>query len=98
MPTTDELVGCNRSVEEVGALIGADKLIYQDLGDLVDAARKGNMTIPRFDLSCFDGDYITGDIDASYLDRIQLLRSDEAKAKRDSSGNALNDLHNSDEG
>lgn len=97
MPSGDELIGANRSVEEVGRLIGADKIIYQDLDDLVAAARKGNMKVKRFDLSCFDGNYVTGDVSETYLNRIEALRSDEAKARRASSQNSLNDMHNSEE-
>ena len=97
MPSADELIGYNRTVDEIGELIGADKIIYQDLDALVEAARKGNMAIPRFDLSCFDGQYVTGDVNESYLNRIEALRSDEAKAERAASQNALSDLHNSEQ-
>jgi len=97
MPSADELIGYNRTVDEIGELIGADKIIYQDLDALVEAARKGNMAIPRFDLSCFDGQYVTGDVNESYLSRIEALRSDEAKAERAASQNALSDLHNSEQ-
>ena len=97
MPTGEELIGASRSVEEVGRLIGADKIIYQDLDDLVDAARKGNMDVKRFDLSCFNGDYVTGDISETYLNRIEALRSDEAKSRRASTQNSLSDMHNSEE-
>lgn len=94
MPTGGELIACNRSVDEIGELIGADRIIYQDLDDLVEAARKGNMSVRHFDLSCFNGVYVTGDINESYLNRIEELRSDEAKAKRAASQNSLSDLHN----
>ena len=97
MPTGEELIGYNRSVEQICAEIGADRLIYQDLDDLVEAARRGNPKIEHFDLSCFNGEYVTGDINASYLNRIGALRSDEAKAKRAESENSLNDLHASEE-
>jgi amidophosphoribosyltransferase len=95
MPTGEELIACNRSVDDIGRLIGADKIIYQDLEDLVAAARKGNPSVRRFDLSCFDGEYVTGDVNESYLNRIEALRSDEAKAERAASQNSLSDLHNS---
>lgn len=97
MPTGEELIGYNRSVEQICAEIGADKLVYQDLDDLVEAARRGNPKIKHFDLSCFNGEYVTGDINATYLSRIGALRSDEAKAKRAASENSLNDLHASEE-
>lgn len=97
MPTVGELIACDRTIEEIGILIGADKIIYQDLDDLVEAARKGNAAVQRFDLSCFNGEYVTGDVNASYLSRIEALRSDEAKAERAASQNSLSDLHNSEE-
>lgn len=97
MPTGEELIAANCSVEEVGVRIGADKIIFQDLDDLVAAARKGNVAVRRFDLSCFNGEYITGDINASYLSRIEVLRSDDAKAERAAAQNSLSDLHSSEE-
>jgi amidophosphoribosyltransferase len=97
MPTGDELIGCNRSVDEICREIGADKLIYQDLDDLVAAARRGNPKVKRFDLSCFNGEYVTGDVNASYLSRIEALRSDEAKSQRAAGENSLRDLHASAE-
>jgi amidophosphoribosyltransferase len=30
----------------------------------------------------FNGEYITGDIDQNYLDRVELLRNDEAQNER----------------
>ncbi len=37
--------------------LGADRLIYQGLDDLIDACQEGNTGITRFDTSCaeFDG-------------------------------------------
>src|SRR5690606_30993371 len=55
MPAANELIAHGRSVDEICALIGADKLIYQDLQDLVDACREGNPDIVEFDCSVFDG-------------------------------------------
>ncbi len=81
MPAVEELIAHNRSEEEVGEAIGADKLIYQDLDDLIDAVKKGNSKITHFDTSCFNHQYITGDIDEDYLDRINQLRNDDAQAE-----------------
>ncbi|MGQ0657462.1 MAG: amidophosphoribosyltransferase [Chromatiales bacterium] len=83
IPTADELIAHGRTVEEIGKLIGADWLIYQDLDDLIDAARRGNPRIETFDTSCFDGKYVTGDVSQGYLDRIGQLRSEEARSRRD---------------
>ena len=92
MPTSDELIAHGRSVDEIAALIGADRLIYQDLDDLIEAARRGNPNIEHFDVSCFNGEYVTGDVSAKYLSHIESLRSDGAKLARATVGNALNDL------
>ncbi|WP_024869389.1 amidophosphoribosyltransferase [Pseudoxanthomonas suwonensis] len=81
MPSPDELIAHNRSIEEIEKLLGCDWLIYQDLEDLEAAVREGNPQLARFDSSCFDGNYVTG-IEPGYFERIQQLRSDEAKRKR----------------
>ncbi len=82
MPAASELVAAGRTEEEVRQTIGADRLIYQDLPDLIEAAREGNPKITRFDASCFDGVYVTGDVNRDYLDRIERIRCDSAKTKR----------------
>ena len=63
-------------------LIGADWLIYQDLEDLVAACHHEDAKIVEFDTSCFSGEYVTGDVTREYLDRLQVERSDAAKARR----------------
>jgi amidophosphoribosyltransferase len=82
MPSVRELIAAGRSDEEIGAEIGADRLIYQDLQDLVDAAHEGNPRITQFDASCFDGKYITGDVTQQYLDYIESVRNDAVKKER----------------
>lgn len=82
MPATSELVAANRSVDEVARLIGADWLIYQDLEDLVAACQHDDAQISEFDTSCFSGEYVTADVTPEYLERLQLERSDAAKARQ----------------
>ena len=41
--------------------------------------KQGNPEINVFDCSCFDGNYLTNDIDKPYLDNLEAERSDEAK-------------------
>jgi amidophosphoribosyltransferase len=82
MPSVQELIGNGRSENEIAQAIGADQLIYQDLSDLIDAAREGNPKIQKFDASCFDGQYITGDVNKDYLDRIEQARCDTVKTGR----------------
>jgi amidophosphoribosyltransferase len=93
MPAVEELIAHNRTEEEVGAAIGADKMIYQDLDDLIEAVQKGNSKIKHFDTSCFNHEYITGDIDEAYLNRINALRNDDAQAERNTD-NFIIDIQN----
>jgi amidophosphoribosyltransferase len=82
MPAASELVASGRTEEEVAKLIGADRLIYQDLDDLVRACLHHDSQIQAFDASCFSGEYVTSDITPSYLQRLEEERSDQAKARR----------------
>jgi amidophosphoribosyltransferase len=75
MPSPQELIATGRNDEEICREIGADRIIYQDLDDLKAAVRKANPKITSFDASCFDGHYITGDITADYLNRVEARRS-----------------------
>lgn len=95
MPAAQELIAHGRTEEEIGELIGADKIFYQDIDDMVEAVREGNPDITDFDLSVFTGDYITGGIDSDYLKRLEDLRNDGAKKKDDIEDVAMvMDLHN----
>ena len=95
MPISDELIAHGRTEEEVCREIGADWLLFQDMQDLVDAVKKGSAKINGFDDSVFTGNYITGDIDEDYLDRLQSARSDAAKKERRENDNEVIDLYNS---
>jgi len=84
MPSRTELIATGRSDEEICREIGADGVIYQDLADLKAAVRKANPAIVDFDASCFDGCYITGDINQEYLDAIEAARgADKANKTAD---------------
>ena len=74
MPTRAELLATGRTDEEIRREIGADALIYQELDALIEAVREGNPKIERFDTSCFNGEYITGDVTAEYLARLEAAR------------------------
>ncbi len=82
MPSRSELVANGRTDEEIGEFIGADRLLYQRLEDLIEAVREGNPEISRVDASCFDGRYITGNVSADFLQTVAGARSDQAKAQR----------------
>ncbi len=96
MPAASELVAHGRSVEQVREIIGADKLIYQDLDDLINAVQKRDKSeVKRFDTSVFDGEYITGDVSEHYLEQLELLRSDGAKQEEEMAEIGIIGLHNS---
>ncbi|MGB1714656.1 MAG: amidophosphoribosyltransferase [Arenicellales bacterium] len=82
MPSRSELVANGRTDEEIGQFIGADRLLYQRLEDLIEAVREGNPEIIRVDASCFDGRYITGNVSADFLKTVAGTRSDQAKTQR----------------
>ena len=84
MPAAEELLARDRSVEQVAQEIGADRLFYQTLDDLVEAVRFGNPAITRFDTSCFDGTYVTGDINDDYLAMVEARRRDDVKQAKES--------------
>ena len=93
MPTVDELIAHGKTEDQVAESIGADWLIYQDLEDLIEAARVGNPKIREFDTSCFTGEYVTGDVSKDYLDHISSIRNDGAKQLREMSEDTLTDLY-----
>jgi amidophosphoribosyltransferase len=81
MPSSRELIAHGRDVEEVATLINCDWLVYQDLDELVRCSSDGNSAVEAFDCSVFDGHYVTGDIDARYLEALDAERNDEAQAQ-----------------
>lgn len=89
MPTQTELIAHNRSAEEVCKEIGADGLVYQGLEDMKQAVSDLNPAIQHFDTSCFDGIYVTGDIDQAYLDHLSANRH-KPKEEPKSGGMSVN--------
>ena len=79
MPSSGELVTHGRTTEEVCVQIGADRLIYQELDDLVESVNRCNPRLSEFDTSCFSGVYVTGDITPEYLSLVDDLRNDDSK-------------------
>lgn len=96
MPTRSELVAYGRTLQEINDMIGADQLIYQDVNDLKQAVRDINPIIADFEASCFDGKYVTGDINESYLDALEASRNNPdavADRQQDSGDFARSQLH-----
>ncbi len=93
MPTSNELVAHGRSVEEIRQLIGCDALIYQDVEGMkravMKASSEGGPKLDGFDASCFDGVYVTGDISAEDIERLNAGRVGQEETESDTSRLAL---------
>ncbi|WP_150138212.1 amidophosphoribosyltransferase [Candidatus Enterovibrio escicola] len=83
MPCASELIAHGRDVNEIGKLIGADGLIFQDLSDLEDAVREGNPDVKLFESSVFSGYYVTKGINQEYLGYLENMRNDDVKSISD---------------
>jgi amidophosphoribosyltransferase len=99
MPSAEELIASGRTVEQVEVEIGADKLVYQDLDDLIACVDGINPEINEFECSVFSGEYVTGDVDAEYLLRLDAARNDAAKKsdgskKEEDEDEAVVGIHN----
>ena len=74
MPTKEELIAHNRSIDEIREFIGADALIYQDVDAMKRVIGALNPKITTFEASCFDGRSITGDISDSDFQTMETQR------------------------
>jgi len=74
MPTREELIAHERTIEEIRDFIGADALIYQDVDAMKRVVGALNPQVKAFEASCFDGHYITGDISDSDFQALQAQR------------------------
>jgi len=74
MPAPSELVAHGRTVDEVRQIIGCDALIYQDVDGMKKAIGSLNPKLDGFDASCFDGVYITGDVNPDDIAKINEAR------------------------
>ncbi len=75
LPTFQELIASDHSVEEVEKYIGADKLFYGRLEDLHKAVRVGNSKIRKFSEGCFTGKYPTPEVDMELLKKWAVQRN-----------------------
>lgn len=78
MPSRDELIAAHSAVEEIRQYLGVDKLLYQQLDDLVEAVtRRGDHHIERLCMACMDGRYITGEVDEQKIKKLSCQRVGE---------------------
>jgi amidophosphoribosyltransferase len=89
MPTSNELVAHNRTVEQIREIIGCDALIYQDVDGMKKAIGSLNANLAGFDASCFDGMYVTGDITIDDIARLNSNRVGGDENQEDTSRLAL---------
>ncbi len=89
MPTKEELIAHGRSAEEIREFIGADALIYQDVDAMKRVVKALNPAVQGFEASCFDGQYITGDISAADFAAIEQQRRSQAGEDEDSARSRL---------
>ncbi|EQC32892.1 amidophosphoribosyltransferase [Saprolegnia diclina VS20] len=76
MPTRDELIAHNRTEVEIARELTADHVIFQDIADLKASCELENPQIKLWDASCFDGLYVSGDINEAYFKRLHDERCD----------------------
>lgn len=93
MPSRDELLATDRTDQEICQAIGADALIYQDLDDLIECVQLINPAIKNFDSSCFDGIYVTGDVNEAYFAAIEAARGEGEKHKKPVNSSTQLDLN-----
>jgi amidophosphoribosyltransferase len=93
MPAVNEFIANGRSIEQINETIGSDRLFYQTLDDLIEVTQQEGSAVSAFDSSCFNGEYVTGDIDEAYLQKLHDARNDAAKGQSHVD-DAVIDLHN----
>jgi len=78
MPTKKAFVAHQLTTDEIGKSIGADRLFYQELDDLIDCAKRGNSEITEFCTACLSGKYPSKEITSDYLEALELGRGSRA--------------------
>jgi len=75
IPKRNELIANSKNENEIAIEIGADKVIFNDLIDVIDACSVHSKNPLKFETSCFDGFYITGNIDDEYFKNLEKKRA-----------------------
>lgn len=76
LPTTNELIAANQSIEEIRKFIGADGLFYATIEDVREAVRRGNPKIKKFSDGCFTKNYPTPEVTPKLLRSLGCGRND----------------------
>jgi amidophosphoribosyltransferase len=79
MPTAEELIAHNRTIPEIGEVLGCDHIVFQEIDDLRDAiiegCAAGGVALDDVEMSCFDGRYITGTVTDEYLEWVAATQT-----------------------
>jgi len=70
MPSRAELIAHGRTIPEIAAELGCDRIVYQEVEDLKAAIIEGS-ELTDLDMSCFDGRYVTGTVTPEYLEWVE---------------------------
>lgn len=73
MPSKDEFIANHMTVEEMEKLYKCEKIIYQELPDLIDACGE-HLSRKTFCTACFDGKYPTPGIDEELIEKLAATR------------------------
>jgi len=71
MQTKLEFIARGRNTETIASIIGADKVIYQPLEDMLKAVYLGNPDLKHFCTACFTGCYPTKEINDTLIEEIE---------------------------
>ncbi|WP_336644960.1 amidophosphoribosyltransferase [Microbacterium sp. USHLN186] len=74
MPSRHELIAHGRTIPEIAAELGCDRIVYQEVDDLKAAIIDGS-DLTDLDMSCFDGRYVTGTVTPDYLAWVEQSQS-----------------------
>ncbi|ODV77547.1 amidophosphoribosyltransferase [Suhomyces tanzawaensis NRRL Y-17324] len=75
---TKALVGFNRDEDEIAKVIGADKVIFQDLEDLISCCTSDQLK--QFEVGVFTGSYVTG-VEDNYLQELEKIRAQNQRLR-----------------
>jgi amidophosphoribosyltransferase len=91
MPTKKEFVANGLKADDIAKVIGADKLFYQDIKDLLDSAKAGNPKISNFCYACMSGRYPTSEVTQELLQKAEMSRGDVHEIEQEADGDEMKD-------
>lgn len=80
IPSKKKLIAATKSEEEIAAYLGVDKLLYQEMDDLVEAVtRRGSHHIQKPCMACMNGVYVTGNITEERMNFLEKERVEQTE-------------------